>query len=199
MTNFTELLLLSKVFTKTILENNDPSRKCFTTAYPLSLHLENNGFSNLITKGFFNQTPHYWLTVNQQRDIIIDPTRKQFYKEEDIVYIGKKSDEYIFFSDEETQPNLIEDVYEDWIKLFINPDDFSKIEQEVFLEINTKAAIFIHNELIERKIDINNSQKHLIYFKGISEMFKNSFDKIKKFECLEGFECLELKYKNGYI
>ena len=189
--NLNKISLLSKFFTKTILQNNDSSRKCYTITYPLSLHLENNGFGNLITKGFFNQTPHYWITLNEERNIIIDPTKNQFNKNEDIVYIGNKSDEYKFISDEETQPTLIEDVYEIWINPFVN--NISIKEQMAILEINIKAAIFVHNEMIEKKIDINKSQKHLTYFRGIKDIFNNFCDIVNNFKDIDGFECLEIK------
>lgn len=187
-----KILVLAERFTKETLGKKDPKDKCFSISYPLSIHLENNGFKNLITQGFFNDTPHYWLTIENDRNLIIDPTIKQFHKEGPPVFIGYKSNKYCYIADENTLTDWIDDVYKRWIEPFDKPDESSKIDVDIFLEINIKAAILIYNELEEMKIDINNSEKCKIYFNGIFEILKNCDIKLKKFEKVRGFKNLKL-------
>lgn len=196
-----EILERSKRFTLEILENKNPSCKCFTISLPLSIHLENNGISNLFTSGWFNhnhdQKPHYWLTLNNGSGFIIDSTIRQFNENEDFVFIGIQSEKYIKSTDEEIHPSLFDDVLDEWIKKTTYNNDKFNINQNEFLEINVKAAIFIHNELNEKGIDINNTPKLKYYFEGIFKIFYNNIGKIEKYKNLNGFDSLLLKYNSN--
>lgn len=194
MFDLDKIFLISKVFTENILGNINPNCKCFTIAYPLSLHLENKGYRNIITNGYFINTPHYWLTLKQQRDTIIDPTIKQFCNNNDIVYLGNKSNNYSFIADEETNPSLIEDTYDFWLNPLIC-NDFLINE---YLVINIRAAILLHNEMIAMNIEIDKSHKYFIYFKGINEIFKHSYNNVKKLEYIPGFDFLKIQLNNVF-
>lgn len=192
--NNEKILALAEKFVTETLGSIDSQGKCFAISYPLSLHLENNNFKNSIARGYFKDIfhSHFWLILESDNEIIIDPTKKQFYKNAPLVYIGKKPDDYYHVNDTAFE-NWIEDVYNSWIIPFHYPDNFEHLDLITLLEINIKAAIIVNNELEKKEIDISNSLKHRIYFSGIFEILNNNYEKLTKFESIKGFANLKLK------
>lgn len=101
---FAEISKLVTDFTKDTLGDYAPSHMCFTICYPLSLYLQNLGYQNTIVVGHYqneshikNGTPHFWLQLNDDLKIIVDPTIGQFENNQFCVYVDEKPKEFIPF------------------------------------------------------------------------------------------------------
>lgn len=85
---------LAENFTRSTLGETDPEHMCFTICYPLHLHLMNNGFNNSLSGGTYQNTSHYWLSLEDDDKTIVDPTIRQFNNNEPSVFIGEKPKDY---------------------------------------------------------------------------------------------------------
>ncbi len=195
--DYGKILLLAETFTLATLSCENSQGKCFIISCPLSLHLENNGFQNNIYAGHFKDNPlyaHFWLTL--ENEVIIDPTIRQFYDDAPQIYIGKKPDDYTSLENPKFE-DWIKGVYTTWINPFRFPDYNTHLDLNLLLEINIKAATFIHNEFQDLGLDINRSLKSREYFRGIFEILNNSQTKLGRFSKLKGFDNLLLKAQNN--
>src|ERR1700733_6734710 len=155
----------------TIILNGEPEiHKCFTTCYPLSIHLENRDIPNSILIGQYKGQEHYWLFVNDC-ELIVDPTIRQFETyAPSPVFVGKNSGNYT------PQDKRLDEAIKSWKQPFIdNPTDQSTLPQEckkVFLGIILKAATMLYVEIKQMPF-LNLSPKllkiHKVYFDLIHE------------------------------
>lgn len=190
---------LSEKFTTDTLGSIDPQGKCFAISYPLSLHLENKKFENSIVPGHFKDElhPHFWLTIESNKEIIVDPTKKQFCKNAPLVYIGNKPDDY-YVRDDTVFENWIEAVYTTWLNPFLFPTFNTHLDINALLEINVKAGTIINNEFEVMKIDINKSLKSKMYFCGIFKILNTKHqNELTEFTKLKGFDNLLSKARNN--
>jgi hypothetical protein len=58
------------------------------------LFLKINGINCSLTGGSLNEIQHFWITVNEFDNIIIDPTIRHFKPLDDSIYIGQLTREY---------------------------------------------------------------------------------------------------------
>ncbi len=130
-------------FTKNSLGDYAPSHMCFTICYPLSLYLLNLGYQNTIAAGRYqkeshpkNGTPHFWLQLNDDLKIIVDPTIGQFENDQFCVHVGEKPEEFASFSLQ----------FEEW---FYNSYDLWRAKL-LGIEITNPSA----EELAKNEIDI---------------------------------------------
>lgn len=96
-----------------------PKGFCFSTCFVLSIYLELNGFPNEIICGKMNNTDHFWIYL-KDFDVIIDATIKQFDKNQEAIYIGKKIENEIT-----NQYKINQISFNEWLriyKVFRNPN-----------------------------------------------------------------------------
>ncbi|HTB52337.1 MAG TPA: hypothetical protein VK718_06140 [Ferruginibacter sp.] len=180
MTITLQIRKLVEAFRKEVIDNECPKGKCFTTCYPLSIHLDNNGFPNSIVQGHFDiiTQGHYWLKLNDY-DIIIDPTITQFESEsnEPVVFVDKATKKY-YPTPNITSRNFTESVSA-WKAPFhvetraklpegLISEDFNK---RTVLLIILKAATLLHIEIENLKLKNKPvSKKSNFYFDNINEI-----------------------------
>lgn len=199
MEKYLKILKLAENFTNDTLGSVDPQGKCFTISFPLSLHLENHGIENSIIPGYFKiaSNSHYWLTLENNEEIIIDPTIKQFCENMPSVYFGKKTENYKVEKNEDFE-KWIDSVYSIWLNPFKFPLEFPHLDIKILLEVNIKTAVKINNEYEQMKIDINKSLKSKAYFRGIFEILKIHQNELESFLKLKGFDNLVGKARNNW-
>ncbi len=81
-------------FTVPTIGEECPKNLCFCTCFPLMLFLKINDVNCSLTGGDFNGTRHFWITINEYENVIIDPTIQQFKPLVDSIYIGPLTKEY---------------------------------------------------------------------------------------------------------
>ena len=81
-------------FTVPTIGEECPKNLCFCTCFPLMLFLKINDINCSLTGGDFNGTRHFWITINEYENVIIDPTIQQFKPLVDSIYIGPLTKEY---------------------------------------------------------------------------------------------------------
>lgn len=71
----------------------NPSGHCFSLSYALSIYFKIKGINCTVSGGKYDNTniDHFWLSLNEYHDVIIDATIKQFEPSEDSIYIDTKS------------------------------------------------------------------------------------------------------------
>jgi hypothetical protein len=172
---------LSNIFVTKILGNVCQKGKCFTTCYPLSVHLENNNIQTSIVMGEYKGQIHYWLTLDETT-IIIDPTIKQFDKTQPQIFVGlDKANDY--------KGNVLEDqesVVYWWKRPFINsefddedvfvPKDY---DRKSALEIILKAAtlLYVENKQMSKDASYTLSKRAYIYVTNILQILKTDKNK----------------------
>ncbi|MNE25772.1 hypothetical protein D3C80_1191110 [compost metagenome] len=147
-------------FTKNTLGDYAPSHTCFTICYPLSLYLQNLGYHNTIVAGRYqneshpkNGTPHFWLQLNDDLKIIVDPTIGQFENDQFCVYVGEKPEGFI------QSPQQFEEwfcgSYDLWRRKLLGieitnplPVELTKNEIDIvmLLNINLHAATILNSQ-----------------------------------------------------
>ena len=81
-------------FTVPTIGEECPKNLCFCTCFPIMLFLKINDINCSLTGGDFNGTRHFWITINEYENVIIDPTIQQFKPLVDSIYIGPLTKEY---------------------------------------------------------------------------------------------------------
>lgn len=199
-------------FTTKSLGNTSPKHMCFTICYPLSLFLECKGFKTSIRAGnFIDGTPHFWLSLDDDHETIIDPTIRQFYEDrKDIpaVYIGEKLEDYT--EDNRTFEEWFEGLggnagtYEAWMEPLLNTSDVpqqayihypenskqNKLDLKILLSVNLNAAIILNAE--SEKICHTHSALYKKYFAFIFKVIRKYQHEKEwaKISFVEGFENL---------
>ncbi|MDP1801487.1 MAG: hypothetical protein Q8L81_09055 [Bacteroidota bacterium] len=201
-----EASLLASAFVKSTLGSYIPDGKCFTVSYPLSIHLENNGFKNSLSTGKFKfgspeQKDHFWIAFEDEDKTIIDPTIKQFFTEMPDLYIGKRPTEYTI----ESTPyeSWFKEVYKSWIGNFEFRAQLQLLSSQeyfdIILDINVKAAIIINNDIELKNTNMHVSQKLDQYLYGIYCILINYTDQeLTKFRNLLGYDKLVARLNNEY-
>jgi len=80
-------------FTKRVLGKSKSNSMCFTICYPLSLFLKGRNINCSLKAGLYNSAHnnhvhHFWLACDEINQVIIDPTIRQFHKNESRIYFG---------------------------------------------------------------------------------------------------------------
>ncbi len=109
----------------------NPKGFCFSTSFVLSIYLDSQGYSNNIISGKMNGVDHFWIKLDNDDDIIIDATLKQFDSEnnqEDSIYIGEISENKITNQYKQDYISFKEwiDLYERWC----NPEKFPAFDKQ---------------------------------------------------------------------
>lgn len=158
-----EIYKLVTDFTKNTLGDFAPSHMCFTICYPLSLYLQNLGYQNTIAAGQYkneshikNGTHHFWLQLNDDLKIIVDPTIGQFENDLFRVHVDEKPKEFIPFP-QQFQEWFYGDFgsYDIWRRKLLgieiaNPfaEELAKnkIDLVMLLNINLNAAAILNSQ-----------------------------------------------------
>lgn len=82
------------LFTEPTIGDECPKHLCFSTCFPLMLFLKINDVNCSLTGGSCMGIRHFWVTLNEYDNVIIDPTIKQFKPLADPIYIGSLTSEY---------------------------------------------------------------------------------------------------------
>lgn len=155
-----EIHKLATDFTKNTLGDYAPSHMCFTICYPLSLYLQNLGYQNTIVAGRYqneshpkNGTHHFWLQLNDDLKIIVDPTIGQFENDQFCVYVDEKPEEFIQFSLQFEE--WFYNSYDLWREKLLGieitnplPEELTKNEIDIvmLLNINLHAATILNSQ-----------------------------------------------------
>ena len=178
---------LSRDFTKMTLGNHNPDHMCFTISFPLSLHLDNNAIKNTLRIGtFYGGEPskegvqHFWIMLDGEKENIIDPTAKQFYRDmKEAILLGPKPKNYC----EHFEPSKewFQHHYETWAKKLLKHDEEEELKKKqrldikVLLDINLRAAIILNSEC--EKMNIIPSVLYKKYFACIYRVIQKYHDK----------------------
>lgn len=183
MNNITELEKLVTEFRKNILRKDiNSDNTCYSICYPLSIYLQSKGIKNKLGMGVFNKennskngTHHYWIYINDDKDVI-DPTIEQFkIKEMTNIFIGnitKHEDYFIHITD--NQKERLEGAFNLWKSTY---EGYEKEQLEKFLIVNTRAF-----EILKKEIDTKYDNDYKKYFDGINEIKAkySTLDEFKK-------------------
>ncbi|HJS01284.1 MAG TPA: hypothetical protein VJ780_10145 [Flavobacterium sp.] len=196
-----EIHKLATDFTKNTLGDYAPSYMCFTICYPLSLYLQNLGYQNTLVAGHYQNeshikhgTSHFWLQLNDDLKIIVDPTIGQFENNQFRVHVGEKPEEFKQLSQQFEE--WFYNSYDLWRRKLLgieitNPfaEELAKNEIDIvmLLNINLHAATILNSQS-QSKINLH------------SDIYEKYFDCI--FQVIRRYHLKEewglIKYKEGF-
>lgn len=182
---------LTEGFISAVLKDDNPRYMCFNVCYPLSLHLENNGIESSIKSCWFNgKEPHYFLTLGDEEETIIDPTIRQFENNMPGVYIGKKTENYGKHGGDD-----FDGIYKLWLYPLLHDGwdtepfpELIKAERHrsdirLILKIGIRSATFLSTEIeqLGPKKQIGASKIREKYFEAIYRAVITYSDRIEEF------------------
>lgn len=166
-----------------------PQGFCFLTSYALSIYLKIKQVNCTLTGGKFNGRDHFWLKLNDYKDIIIDATIKQFeeYELEDPIYIDRKDDNKTTKQYEEKSycPNDWIHFYGIWReplldKFYLIPRSEEFKEKTVINIFVTAAIINSEIEQLEEEEFIKSYYSYKLYFDPIYQGLRDKWSKNEK-------------------
>lgn len=162
---------LVKEFTKEVLADQNPKSMCLTICLPLHIHLINNGFINSLCGGLYQDTPHYWLSLEDYEDTIVDPTIRQFNNNAPSIFIGQKPKDY-----PDGYKYKFADIYPCWLKgLCGERSNLSEVvSTECLLSINLKALSILIMETEHREHPVPGEFE--MYLKGVSNALMKYYE-----------------------
>ncbi len=183
-----KLKSLTERIIKHSIEEECPKGFCFSISFVLSIYLELNGLPNEIIGGKMNNTNHFWIYL-KDFDVIIDATIKQFDKNQEAIYIGKKNENEIT-----NQYKINQISFNEWLriyKVFRNPNydseginlrDKNSLDKIIKHNlINASILIYeIENFNIRTQSDTENSFLYQLYIQSIKDIVKNADENLLK-------------------
>lgn len=195
-------------FTADTLGDECPINMCFQVCYPLYLHLLNNDIPNSLRNGACENRNHYWLNLEDNDEIIIDPTIRQFVfaKHMPSIHKGMKPScftEHFGFNFTAVYPTnaVVANMTDKLLTNFINSDRSKEegIDLDSLRRIILRAGTIINNEMeaLENKAGFIKTKRHLEYIEAVYVLLcKYTTDKQRaEFSDLKGFNNLCLKAK----
>jgi len=154
-----------------------PKHLCFSACYPLLLFLKINDINCSLTGGDYKGTRHFWLTVNDYDNIIIDPTIKQFKPLGDPVYIGPLTSDYT--SDTNPFNETFYWAFKFWAEPILDRPR-SHQEKPKWVEertnfYNVKFAMILNQEISRinpEKIIVHHNRLSKLYFRTVLKFLK---------------------------
>jgi len=136
-------------FTDTILRKDQPKNLCFSLSWPLLHYLEIKGIKCKLSSGSYGDFRHFWLTLIDSTDTIIDVTRSQFDDYDGGIYIGPLDEKFYFIEKAEFREVFFY-AYKSWSELLLG----NKKSHELILEdelrvsqINVKCAALLYETM----------------------------------------------------
>lgn len=178
---------LIKNITDKSIGSDNPSGFCFSTSIALSIYLKINNFNASIQAGIYNNYDHFWLSLDNYPNIIIDPTIKQFDNNQSTIYIGEKDGNRITKDFQLKNYGLIEwqNIYGIWREPIIDKS-YQVYRTEEFKEkvvINSFVSATIINSEIEQMTEKNDFLKTYFfkfYFATIYQGLRDKWSKNEK-------------------
>jgi hypothetical protein len=161
-----------------------PSGFSLSTSIALSIYLRINNINTSIEAGIYNNSDHFWLSLDNYPGTIIDATIKQFDSNESDSYIGKKELNKITKGYQQKSYDLIEwlNIYGIWREPIIDrayrihrSDEFK--EKVVINSFISAAIINAEIEKMPDKIDFFDTYFFRFYFSTILEGLREKWSK----------------------
>lgn len=160
------------LFTEPTIGDECPKNLCFSICFPLMLFLKINDINCSLTGGEYNGIRHFWLTVNDYDNIIIDPTIKQFKPLADPIYIGSPTSEYT--PDTTSFNETFYWAFKFWAEPILNRprthQEKPKWVEERTNFYNVKFAMILNQEISRKtpeKINMHHNRLCKLYFRTI--------------------------------
>lgn len=192
--NLTEIKSIAEEFVGLCLSNEVPNNKCFSTCLPLFLLFRSKGIKINLVQGSYNEIDHYWLCLNYDNKIIIDPTLNQFESKDELVYIGAPL---------KHKPDKVEPKH--WFEYSFNrwAEPFYPLTYGKFTRANGFYDILIQYNLKVASILLSFFEKNnRINFISESEICRNYFYTVcqyveyKKSKCINFNNIMNTNFKN---
>lgn len=191
---------LTEDFFSATIAQEQPGGLCFTVAYPLCLHLINNGIDCTMNVGKCEGRAHFWVQLNDETKTIIDITIKQFEfaKEYPSIFIDKLPSEYTV---ENETDDWFKNSYDAWLAPIYMPSAYQdgpcKLDFDRLYRVNIKSAAFLLNEV--RQINFNETDFVKQYLFGVFEMIRLMGKENREiYKSIPGFETLSKKAVQFY-
>ncbi len=178
--------LVEKI-TKHSIGSEIPHGFCFSTSYALSIYFKIKELKHSIKGGKFKKIDHFWLSLDEYKDVIVDATIKQFDENQYPIYIGTKNNNEITkqYVQEDHSFNDWCDLYKTWCEPLLDENYTISRPQELKEKVvfNTFIAASILNSEIEQmnsKIEFIRSYRYKFYFEPIYKGLSEKWSKNKK-------------------
>lgn len=159
--NTSTLLKIVEQFTLTILGSDQPNNLCFTLSLPLLYYLEIKGAKCKLSSGSYGDYRHFWLTLIDSPDTIIDVTRIQFDDYDGSIYIGPL-DKKFYSPDNAEFKDVLFYGFKSWSEplLGIHRSNPLTVEDELRLNsYNVKCAAFLYETMAFHHLKLNFEEK----------------------------------------
>ncbi len=170
------------LFTEPTIGDECPKHLCFSTCFPLMLFLKINDVNCSLTGGSCMGIRHFWVTLNEYDNVIIDPTIKQFNPLADPVYIGGLTNDYT--PDDVLFNETFYWAFKFWAEPLLDRPR-SHQEKPKWVEertnfYNVKFATILYQEIARKppeKITIHHNRLCKLYFRTIFKFLKLKTEK----------------------
>lgn len=160
------------LFTEPTIGNENPKNLCFSACFPLLLFLKLNDINCSLTGGNFNGIRHFWITVDEYNNVIIDPTIRQFKPLYNSIYIGPLTKDYS--SDNASFNQTFYWAFKFWAEPILDRPR-SHQEKPKWIDertnfFNIKFAMILNQEVSKRKSEkfvIQHNRLCKLYFRTI--------------------------------